>query len=141
MARILLAALGAVMALCPDRVLDRYEAVAFETPATVTAKPWLPSAIRTEGVLYVLLGALGGAAYAWFLRLVGAVGAIVAIAPERYLDFGGRIAYERPEALPWREEFATAARVLGIGCVLLAIRGRRQSDGTDGTETSTSDAS
>lgn len=125
MIRALLSALGLVLALFPDRVLEWYEGVALEAPDAATAKPWVPNAIRAEGVLYALLCVTGGAAYAWFMRLVVAVGAVAAAVPKRYLDFGGRLAYERPSELQWREEFVTAVRGLGVLCVALGLRALR----------------
>ena len=132
MARYLLTALGAGMALFPNRILRGYERVAFENPDDAAAKPWLPAAIRAEGVLYVLLCAFGGAAYAAFVRLVGVVGLVVACVPRRYLGWGGRLAYERPEELRWREGFVTAVRGLGVLLVALAIRRVRRGDGSNG---------
>ena len=132
MARYLLTALGAGMALFPNRILRGYERVAFENPDDAAAKPWLPAAIRAEGVLYVLLCAFGGAAYATFVRLVGVVGLVVACVPRRYLGWGGRLAYERPEELRWREGFVTAVRGLGVLLVALAIRRVRPSSGANG---------
>lgn len=132
MARYLLTALGAGMALFPNRILRGYERVAFENPDDAAAKPWLPAAIRAEGVLYVLLCAFGGTAYAAFVRLVGVVGLVVACVPRRYLGWGGRLAYERPEELRWREGFVTAVRGLGVLLVALAIRRVRPSSGANG---------
>jgi hypothetical protein len=132
MARYLLTALGAGMALFPNRILRGYERVAFENPDDATAKPWLPAAIRAEGVLCVLLCAFGGAAYATFVRLVGVVGLVVACVPRRYLGWGGRLAYERPEELRWREGFVTAVRGLGVLLVALAIQRVRASGGANG---------
>ena len=132
MARYLLTALGVGMALFPNRILRGYERVAFENPDDAAAKPWLPAAIRAEGVLYVLLCAFGGTAYAAFVRLVGVVGLAVACVPRRYLGWGGRLAYERPEELRWHEGFVTAVRGLGVLLVALAIRRVRRGDGSNG---------
>lgn len=129
MIRTLLATLGAGMALFPNGILRGYERVAFENPDDATAKPWLPAAMRAEGVIYVLLCVLGGAAYSAFVRLAGGVGVVVACVPRRYLGWGGRLAYERPEDLRWREGFVTAVRGLGILLVALAVRRVRRGDG------------
>ena len=72
MIRALLAALGAAMRLFPARILRGYERVAFAIPDDATAEAWLPAAIRTEGVLYIVLAVVGGTAYGAFVRLVGA---------------------------------------------------------------------
>lgn len=133
MTRALLTALGAAMCLFPKRTLRGYERIAFENPDEATAKAWLPAAIRAEGVLYVLLAASGGAAYGAFVRLVGVVGAVVACVPRRYLGWGGRLAYERPGDLRWREGFVSAVRVLGVLLVAAAI-GRDGEDSVDGGE-------
>jgi hypothetical protein len=135
MIRTLLGVLGVALALFPDRVLEWYEGVAFEAPEAATAKPWVPNAIRVEGILYALLCVTGGAAYAWLVRLVAAVGAVVAVVPRRYLDIGGRIAYEQPSELRWREEFVTAVRGLGVVCVALGLRAlRNRGSGASDTE-------
>ncbi|MFQ3285351.1 MAG: hypothetical protein ACI9TI_002584 [Natronomonas sp.] len=131
MIRALLAALGASMTLFPNRILRGYERIAFEDPSEATAKTWLPTAIRTEGVLYVVLAVVGGTAYGAFVRLVGVVGAVVACVPRRYLGWGGRLAYERSGELRWREGFVTAVRGLGTLLVVLAIRSVRQGKKAD----------
>jgi hypothetical protein len=134
MTRRLFAALGIVMALFPDRVLSGYERIAFEAPEEAAARAWIPGAIRGEGLAFALAGVMGGAAHAWLLRFLGVVGAFAAIAPRQYLALGGRVAYERSTEVRWRSGFVTAARGLGVLCVALAIRGRRERAGTESTE-------
>lgn len=134
MTRILLAALGVVMALFPDRVLSGYERIAFEAPEKATTRSWIPGAIRAEGLAFALPGAVGGAAHAWLLRIIGVVGAFAAVAPRQYLALGGRVAYERATELQWRAGFVTVTRGLGVLCVALAIRAGRERARPEKTE-------
>ena len=126
MSRLLLGVLGLVLAAIPDRVIEWYESIAVASPDVPATKPWLPSVVRAEGIAYVAIALVGGRAYAWTMGLVGAVGAIAAAIPERYLAFGARIGYDRPGSIVWRDRFVSVVRAIGVGCVLLAIRATRE---------------
>lgn len=124
MSRLLLGILGLVLAAVPDRVIETYESLAVDVPDDPTAKPWLPSVVRAEGIAAVAIALVGGRAYAWLIGLVGAVGAIAAAIPRRYLAFGARIGYDRPESIGWRDRFVPVVRAIGVGCVLLAVKAK-----------------
>lgn len=142
MSRLLFGPLGLAIALAPRPILAAFESVALEEPEEATAKSWIVPAMQAEGAGYALVSLVGGRPYAWLMNLVGAVGAIVAVVPRRYLAFGAELAYEDPETVEWREEFVTGVRLLGAVLVVLALaaaRGRRAGDDTDASE-SDSDA-
>ena len=122
MARTLLAGLGIVMALFPDRVTDWYQRIAFENPEAAVGKDWLPSAVRAEGLGIGLLALVGGRGYAWLLNLIGVAGGVVLLFPKRYLDWGVRVAYRNPEEIEWVDWFPTVARGLGVVYVVGSLR-------------------
>ncbi|QHS17339.1 hypothetical protein [Halopenitus persicus] len=129
MTRLLLGLLGALLAALPDRTLTVYESVAFESAGEATPKPWLESAIRTEGIAYVAIALIGGRPYRWLATLVGVIGTVVLAAPHRYLDAGASVAYDRSGDLEWSDRFVSVVRAIGAGCVLFAIGVRRRRDG------------
>ncbi|MEY7847778.1 hypothetical protein AB7C87_01050 [Natrarchaeobius sp. A-rgal3] len=126
MSRIVFGLVGAVVALFPEGVLEAYETVALENPDECSAKPWLVSAIRAEGVLYVLATLAGGRAYGWLTNVAGIAGLAAAVTPRQYLDAGASFAYERPEDVDWNEEFVTGVRVIGVMLVVLALSAFRK---------------
>lgn len=126
MGRTLLAGLGIVMALFPDRATDWYQQVAFENPEAALGKSWLPSAVQAEGLVIGLLALVGGRGYAWLLNLIGLAGAVVVLFPRRYLDWGARVAYRNPEEIEWVDWFPTVARGLGVCYVVGSLRDYRR---------------
>lgn len=131
MARTLLAALGVIMALFPDRVTDWYQRIAFENPEAAVGKDWLPSAVQAEGLVVGLLALVGGRSYGWLLNLMGIAGGIVVIFPKRYLDWGMRVAYRNPEEIEWTSRFPTLARGLGILYVVGSLRAYKRRHSAD----------
>ena len=132
MARLAFGPLGVVMALFPDAVLEAFEDVALENPEECTANPYIVPAIRAEGAVYALASVVGGRTYRWLLGIGGVAGVVVALFPDRYLEFGAELAYENPEDVAWNDDFVTAVRVLGVVLVLLALNAARpRGDGTD----------
>jgi len=122
MARTLLAGLGIVMALFPDRVTDWYQRIAFEDPEAAVGKDWLPAAVRAEGLVIGLLALVGGRGYAWLLNLIGVAGGVVLLFPREYLDWGAGVAYRNPEEIEWVDWFPTLARGLGVLYVVGSLR-------------------
>lgn len=131
MARTLLACLGIVMTLCPERVTDWYQQVAFENPEAALGEGWLPSAVRAEGLVIGLLSLVGGRGYAWLLNLIGLAGAVVVLFPKQYLEWGVRIAYRNPEEIEWTAWFPTVARGLGVLYVVGSLRDYRRRHNAD----------
>ncbi|WIV68370.1 hypothetical protein [Natrialbaceae archaeon AArc-T1-2] len=129
MSRIAFGLLGSLIALFPADVLEAFERATLENPEESRPKSWLVSGIRAEGIGYVLVGVVGGKSYAWLMNLIGIVGVVVTLFPKRYLEVGGRLAYENSEDLEWREGFVTATRGIGVLCVLLALRAAKNRDG------------
>lgn len=123
--RLVFGILGAVLALAPERVLAWYKRVAMTNPEVPTAKAWLRPGIRAEGVVYALVSLRGGRGYDWLVNVAGLVGAVAAVAPEQYLDWGGSLAFYQAELIEWRAEFVSAVRALGLAFVVLALARRR----------------
>jgi hypothetical protein len=132
MSRVLFGALGVLLAAFPDRATDAYETLAFENPEEATPKGWLRPTVRAEGVAYALLAARGGRAYDRLSDVVGVFAALALCFPRRYLETGGRLVYEDADSLAWREEFVTAARVLGAVFFALSVRAYRRRSNADG---------
>ena len=122
MARTLLAGLGILMALFPERVTDRYQRLAFENPEAAVGKGWLNSAVRAEGLVIALVSLVGGRGYGWLLNLMGIAGGIVLLFPKRYLDWGASVAYRNPEEIEWTGWVPTVARGLGVLYVVGSLR-------------------
>jgi hypothetical protein len=121
MYRVLLFVLGIVVALFPDGVRRQYERLAFENPDECTPRPSFSTAIRTEGLLFVLVSVLGGTAYRATLFLFGLAGGIAFLVPERALGFSLKVSYDRPETLEWNEHLIPVIQLVGVGCVLLVV--------------------
>jgi hypothetical protein len=133
MSRTLFGILGALLAAFPDRAVDAYETLAFENPEEATPKGWLRPTVRAEGIAYVLVAAVGGRAHDRLMDITGVFAALALCFPRRYLETGGRLVYEDADSLAWREEFVTAARVLGAVFLALSVRAyRKRSDADDG---------
>jgi hypothetical protein len=133
MSRALFGILGTFLAAFPDRTVDLYETLAFENPEEATPKGWLGPTVRAEGIAYVLVAVVGGRVYDRLLDVVGVFAALALCFPRRYLETGGRLVYEDADSLAWREEFVTAARVLGAVFLVLSVWAyRKRSDADDG---------
>jgi len=122
MSRVLLFVLGVVVAVFPDDVRRQYERLAFENPDECTPRPSFSTAIRTEGLLFVLASVLGGRAYRATLALFGLAGGMALLVPERALRFSLAVSYDRPETLEWNEHLVAVVRLFGVVYVLLAVR-------------------
>jgi hypothetical protein len=125
MFRLLFGPLGGVLAAAPERSVAVYERVAFENPDECVGKPWLPTLVRAEGIVFAAVCLIGGRPYQWFRTLTAVVGVVVALFPRQYVDFGGRLAYESSESLQWKDGFVRAVRGLGVLFVLAAANRRR----------------
>lgn len=123
--------LGLVLALFPERVVESYEELAFENPEECAAKGWIVPGTRAEGLAFAVFSLIGGKGYAWLMNLTGAAGVVALLFPKRYLDFGTELAYERPEAVEWKDGFVDLTRFLGALYVLLAIEAFKRRRGSD----------
>lgn len=120
MGRFLIGLVGSIAAVFPDRMLDLFEQFAVENPREGTPKPWIGSAIRTEGVIVVLASLVGGRAYAWMMNITGIFGAIIVAAPDLYRRFAIAFLYEDSDVVKWDDRFTTGVRIIGLLYVLLA---------------------
>lgn len=120
MGRFLIGLVGAIAAVFPDRMLDFFEQFAVENPGECTPKPWIGSAIRTEGFIVVLASLVDGRAYAWMMNITGIFGAIIVTSPDLYRRFAITFLYEDPSVVEWDDRFTTGVRIIGLVYVLLA---------------------
>ncbi|WP_435097703.1 hypothetical protein [Halorubrum sp. N11] len=122
MIRILIGVLGAVTALFPDKIVALFEKPAITNPSEGTLRKWVNPAIRSEGILVVVISLLGSRSYAWMMNLTGAFGAVVLMFPDLYRKFASTFLYERPDAIEWNKQFTTGVRVVGAVYVFLAVK-------------------
>lgn len=113
--------LGVVVAAFPDGVREQYERLAFENPGECSPRPSFGTAIRAEGLLFVLVSVLGGRAYRATLFLFGLAGGVALLVPERALGVSLNVSYDRPETLVWNEHLVAVIRLFGVVYVLLAV--------------------
>lgn len=121
MSRVLLFVLGVVVALFPDGVREQYERLAFENPDECTPRPSFGTAIRVEGLLFVLVSVVGGRAYRVSMALFGLAGGMALLVPERALGVSLEVSYDRPETLEWNDHLIAVIRLFGVVYVLLAV--------------------
>ncbi|MBP1903226.1 hypothetical protein J2744_002930 [Halorubrum trapanicum] len=122
MIRILIGVLGAVTTLFPDKIVALFEKHAITNPSEGTLRKWVNPAIRSEGILIVVISLLGSRLYAWMMNLTGAFGAAVLMFPDLYRKFASTVLYERPDAIEWNEQFTTGVRVIGAVYVFLGAK-------------------
>lgn len=126
MSRLIGAFVGVVMALFPNKFLTEFENLASKNPDEFQAKHWLVPYVQAEGLLVALLCLAGGRAYALVMKFIGAIGVIQFLSPEKYLEFGANMAYEQPDTYEWKKGVLPAIRIIGVICILLAVRALKQ---------------
>jgi hypothetical protein len=129
MPRVLFGLLGIVIALFPAQVRELYEQFAFKNPDEATAKPSFQSAIRTEGLIFVLISVIGGKTYDASMYALGLAGAIALFVPKQALRFSMNYSYDRPETIEWNDGLITVIRCFGVLYLLLtfnALNNRRK---------------
>lgn len=125
MLRVLVALLGILGALSPDRMTDVFEAVAVRNPGVCARRRRGRSVIRTEGAVTTLICLVGERPYAWLSNLTGVFGAVVLLFPSLYRRFAGQLLYEDPREVEWKDQFDGRVRLVGAIYVLQAVRSRR----------------
>ena len=128
MIRSLLATLGLVTALVPDRIVDLFEAIAVKNPDEIAVHSWFNHLIRVEGVVIVLAVLRDGRLYAWLMNLTGLFGAVLVLVPDLYERIAGPLVYEDPESVEWHDHLSDGIRVIGVVYVLLALLNRRRTE-------------
>lgn len=81
---------------------------------------------RRKGCLWRFSVWRGGRAYALVMKFIGAIGVIQFLSPEKYLEFGANMAYEQPDTYEWKKGVLPAIRIIGVICILLAVRALKQ---------------
>ena len=129
MLRQFLGALGVLIALIPDRVVDVFEAIAVKNPEENTVHSWFGPLIRVEGVVITLAALRDDRLYAWLMNVTGIVGAVLLFVPQLYEQLAGALVYENPESVEWNEHLTDGVRVIGAVYVFLALLDRRRRNG------------
>jgi hypothetical protein len=129
MLRQFLGALGVLIALIPDRVVDVFEAIAVKNPEENTVHSWFGPLIRVEGVVITLAALRDDRLYAWLMNVTGIVGAVLLFVPQLYEQIAGALVYENPESVEWNEHLTDGVRVIGAVYVFLALLDRRRRNG------------
>ena len=129
MLRQFLGALGVLIALIPDRIVDVFEAIAIENPEENTVHSWFGPLIRVEGVVITLAALRDDRLYAWLMNVTGIVGAVLLFVPQLYEQIAGALVYENPESVEWNEHLTDGVRVIGAVYVFLALLDRRRRNG------------
>ena len=145
MFRQILAVLGGLVALAPHRTLAAFETVAVDVDAddaarseaadVPTLRPWVPSLVRTKGVMLVLAALAGGRVYRVLIGVIGVGGGIVATFPRRYQRFATRLIFEDPDQVQWHERSTPLLRAIGALYVAIALDSRRSEASSTDTET------
>ena len=128
MIRSLLATLGLVTALFPDRIVGLFEAIAVKNPDEIAVHSWFNHLIRVEGVVIVLAALRDGRLYAWVMNLTGLFGAILVLVPDLYERIAGLLVYEDPDSVEWHDHLSDGIRMIGVVYVLLALLNRRRTE-------------
>lgn len=135
MLRQILAVLGGLVALAPHRTLAAFETVALdvdvdestseETVGVPTIRPWVPSLVRTEGLVLVLVALVGGRLYRLLIGAVGVGGGMVMTFPRRYQRFAARLIFDDPSSVRWHDRSTPLLRAIGALYVGVALASRR----------------
>lgn len=121
MARVGFVIVGLVMALVPSRVREAFEELALKTSDNVSPRPSFTPAIRTEGVIFVVVSVLGGTVYRVSMYVLGLAGAIALFVPKQALRFSMNIAYENPETVEWKDGLVPVIRGFGVLYLFIAL--------------------
>ena len=125
MFRTLLSVVGLAMVTVPRRIVRLAEPLAFENPDAAVLREWTIPLARLEGVAYLLVGRRAGLPSGLVGLAIGLIGAVAAVAPRRYLDFGLSLAYENGDELAVRPWVLPATRAFGLLAALSALRALR----------------
>ncbi|MFB6164657.1 MAG: hypothetical protein ABEJ31_05815 [Haloarculaceae archaeon] len=123
MIRLVFAVIGLLEALFPRKLIDFFEPVAFENADAGELRATTVPIARLEGVVFTIaaLRRRGSSSLLW--GLLGTVGLTAALAPERYLQTGLRMAYRNPEELTVRSWVVPLTKAVGALYVVAALRG------------------
>ena len=121
MARVGFVLVGLVMALVPARVREAFEKLALKKSDEVSPSPSCTPAIRTEGVIFVVVSVLGGTVYRVSMYVLGLAGAIALFVPKQALRFSMNIAYENPGTVEWKDGLVPVIRGFGVLYLFIAL--------------------
>ncbi|WP_336036954.1 hypothetical protein [Halobacterium yunchengense] len=118
----LFAAVGVAEILFPEAVVEFGERLAAADAGALERKPWVVAAARAEGVLWLFFAWRSERAFSAFKLFLGAVGAALALAPRRFVDWSTALGYENPEDVEWRSWTYPLTRAVGVLYALVGLR-------------------
>lgn len=132
MLKTLLAALGFVELLVPERFIEFWERLALDNPAECSLRPWVIPVARLEGLVFLAALARPGTFSGAIRSALGWHGLLAALSPEGYLDYWTPLVYEDAEGCAWRSWVVPLTRAVGVCYVLVALFGwRSKTDDSD----------
>lgn len=131
MLKVLLALLGFVELVVPDRFIQFFERYALENPEQCLRKAWVSPVARLEG-LTILVTILRPGTFSGVVRsALGCYGLMAAVSPQGYLDYWTPLLYEEAEACEWKPWVIPTTRIAGILYVLIAVFGWKSKPSSD----------
>ena len=126
MRRALALALGLLLSIAPNRIVESVERLAFENPDDGRLRPWTLQAGRFKGVVFVWLLGRHPEHTSILKRPLSVIGLVMILVPRQALALGLDLAYENPDELEVKAWIRPVTRLLG-GCFLAvglrAVRG------------------
>lgn len=126
MLRTILAAIGCIELLAPEKLIDRAEKLALENPDECNLKSWVVPVARGEGLFFVLLAWRGDASYDAFKKFLGVIGVLALLYPRLSVDYAADIAYTDSQQCKWKSWCYPLTRLVGFLYVCIALNELRK---------------
>jgi hypothetical protein len=124
------ALVGAFELVGPNRIIQRFEPLAFENPETADLRSWSIPAARLAGVVFLWLVRNREAATPGVRPVLGMLAVPALFSPRGFLDFWLGAAYRNATAVEPKSWVAPATRLLGLLAVLAAVWSRGEDGDT-----------
>ncbi|MXV61577.1 hypothetical protein GS429_05755 [Natronorubrum sp. JWXQ-INN-674] len=138
MRRPLALALGLLLSIAPNRIVDAVEQLAFENPDDGRLRPWTLQAGRFKGIVVVWLLSRHPEHTSILKRPLSVIGLVMILVPRQALAAGLDLAYENSDELEEKSWIRPLTRLLG-GCFLVvglrAVRAAGRNTETASTNT------
>lgn len=126
MLRRVLAAIGLIEVLAPERLVATAEALALENPDECDRASWVVPVARGEGIFFLFLAWRGTTSYDAFKKFLGVIGLLALLYPRLFVDVTADIAYVDGERCEWQPWCYPATRLLGFLYVSIALNELRK---------------
>ncbi|SDK97856.1 hypothetical protein [Natronorubrum texcoconense] len=125
MRRPLALALGLLLSIAPNRIVDSVERLAFENPDDGRLRPWTLQAGRFKGVVFVWLLGRHPEHTSILKRPLSVLGLVMILVPRQALDVGLELAYENPDELEVKPWIRPVTRLIGSCFLVVGLRAVR----------------